>query len=140
MADPAGDRDAIRHVLATYSHNGDRGRIGALADCFTADGVLEYPGGAPVGPTQIEAALRAGAPDPRRSFVRHHVANPLITLDGDTAEAWSCFSVWSNNGPDHAGAYHDRLVRTPEGWRFAHRRVRIDWQSPDSLFRPLVTR
>jgi hypothetical protein len=31
-------------------------------------------------------------------------------------------------------------VRTAEGWRFAHRRVRIDWQAEGSLFDRMTTR
>ena len=90
---------------------------------------------------EIAKALTSGAPaDPARTFVRHHITNPLIEVDGDAATARSYFTVYSNNGPDHAGTYNDRLVRTVEGWRFAHRQVRIDWQSPTTLFRPMTTR
>jgi hypothetical protein len=140
MAELATDRDAIRHLLATYTYNGDRGRIAELAACFAEDGVLEFPGGKPAGLAAISAALSSGEANPARSFVRHHVTNPLIELDDDSATARSYFTVYSNNGPDHAGTYSDRLTRTPEGWRFAHRVVRIDWQSAQSLFRPMATR
>lgn len=141
MADLATDRDAIRHLLATYTYNGDRGRIAELAACFSAEGVLEFPGTVAAGPAAIAAALSTGgAPEPRRTFVRHHTTNPLIDVDGDTATARSYFAVWSNGGPDHAGTYSDRLVRTAQGWRFAHRLVRIDWQAEESLFRRMVTR
>ena len=141
MADLAGDRDAIRHLLAVYTCNGDRGRIAELAACFAADGVLEFPGTIATGPKEIAAALSKGGPaDPRRTFVRHHTTNPLIEVEGNAATSRSYFAVWSDCGPDHAGTYSDRLVRTPGGWRFAHRLVRIDWQSEDSLFRRMVTR
>lgn len=140
MPDPAADRDAIRNLLACYSYNGDRGRLTALAACFTVDGVLEYPGHQPQGPDAIQAALSSGRRNPKRSFVRHHITNPLILLDADQATARSYFTVFSNAGPDHAGTYDDWLVRTPDGWRIARRRVRIDWQSADSLFEPMATR
>lgn len=141
MADISADRDAIRHLLATYTYNGDRGRIDGLAGCFAEDGILEFPGAIATGPAAIAAALTSGGgADPARTFVRHHITNPLIEVQGDTATARSYFAVWSNNGPDHAGTYNDRLVRTPEGWRFAHRQVRIDWQSPDTLFRVMSSR
>ena len=141
MADLAADRDAIRHLLATYTYNGDRGRIEGLAGCFAADGTLEFPGTVATGPAAIATALTSGGPaDPARTFVRHHITNPLIEVDGDAATARSYFTVYSNNGPDHAGTYNDRLVQTADGWRFAYRQVRIDWQSPTTLFRPLTTR
>lgn len=140
MADLAADRDAIRHLLAQYTYSGDRGRVADLAACFAAHGTIEYPGTSATGPAAIAAALSSGPANPARTFVRHHTANPLIEVQGDTATARSYFAVTSNNGPDHSGTYSDRLVRTAEGWRFAHRLVRVDWQSEHSLFRPMVTR
>lgn len=134
------DRDAIRDLLAHYTYNGDRGRVAELAACFTADGVLEYPGASPVGPAAIAASLSSGTRSPKLKFVRHHITNPLIDVDGDTATARSYFTVYCNIGPDHSGTYDDRLVRTADGWRFAHRRVRIDWQAEDSLFRAMASR
>ena len=140
MADLAGDRDAIRDLLARYTYNGDRGRLEELAACFVPEGVLDYPGASPAGPDAIKASLSSGTRDPRLTFVRHHITNPLIAVDGDRATARSYFAVHSNLGLDHSGTYDDRLVRTLEGWRFAHRRVRIDWQADGSLFRRMVTR
>ncbi|WP_421837619.1 nuclear transport factor 2 family protein [Novosphingobium sp.] len=146
MAEPApnvaADRDAIRDLLARYTYNGDRGRIEALSACFADDGTLEYPGNRASGPAAIVAALAGGSgtPGPKPSFVRHHITNPLIELDGDRATARSYFAVHTDIGLDHSGTYSDTLVRTPHGWRFAHRLVRVDWQSAQSLFRPMATR
>ncbi len=142
MSDLATDRDAIRDLLARYTYNGDRGRLDALAACFTANGILEYPGNKAQGPDAIAAALASGDRNPAIRFVRHHITNPLIEIDTDrqAASARSYFAVTSDNGPDHSGTYVDRLENTAEGWRFAHRVVRIDWQSATSLFRPMATR
>jgi len=140
VADLAGDRDAIRDLLARYTYNGDRGRLAEMAACFAEGGVLEFPGKAPQGPAAIEAALSSGTRDARLTFIRHHITNPLISVDGDGATARSYFTVHSNFGPDHSGTYDDRLVRTANGWRFAHRRVRIDWQAERSLFETMTTR
>jgi hypothetical protein len=140
-ANLAVDRDAIRDLLARYTYNGDRGRVADLAACFAVDGVIEYPGNRATGPAAIAAALGGGgARNPALTFVRHHITNPLIEVAGDTATARSYFAVHTDIGPDHSGTYSDRLVRTPDGWRFVHRLVRIDWQSPHTLFRPMVTR
>ena len=140
MADVAADRDAIRDLLARYTYNGDRGRLAELAACFADDGVLDYPGASPTGPEAIAASLGSGTRDPRLTFVRHHITNPLIAIDGDQATARSYFAVHSNFGPDHSGTYDDRLIRTDGGWRFAYRRVRVDWQAETSLFRRMTTR
>ena len=142
MADLTADRDAIRHLLARYTYNGDRGRIEELAACFCEDGILEYPGNCATGPRAVAAVLsqdrNEGGPAP--TFVRHHITNPLIETDGDIATARSYFTVVSDSGPDHSGTYNDRLVRTANGWLFSHRLVRIDWQSSSSLFRRMTTR
>jgi hypothetical protein len=133
-------RDAIRDLLARYTYNGDRGRVAELAACFAQDGLLEYPGASPVGPAAIAAALSSGTRNLALSFVRHHITNPLIDIHGESATARSYFAVHSDIGPDHSGTYDDQLVRTADGWRFAHRRVRIDWQAAHSLFRSMVSR
>ncbi len=139
MADLASDRDAIRDLLARYTYHGDRGRLDEMTACFADEGVLEYLGNAPQGPAAIKAALSSGTRDPRLTFVRHHITNPMIAVAGDTAIARSYFTVHSNFGPDHSGTYDDRLVRMADGWRFAHRRVRIDWQAEGSLFQQMTT-
>lgn len=140
MADLAQDRDAIRDLLARYTYNGDRGRLTEMTACFADDGVLEYLGKAPQGPAAIKTALSSGTRDGRLTFIRHHITNPLIAVDGDNATSRSYFTVHSNFGPDHSGTYDDRLARTAAGWRFAHRRVRIDWQAEGSLFERMTTR
>ena len=138
----AADRDAIRDLLARYTYNSDRGRVAELAACFVDDGVLKYPGYRAEGRDSIAEALgRVGdSRDPRLTFVRHHITNPLIEVGTDTATARSYFAVHCDIGLDHSGTYSDRLVRTADGWRFGHRLVRVDWQSPTSLFRPMATR
>jgi hypothetical protein len=140
MSDLATVRDAIRDLLARYTYHGDRGRIAELAACFAEDGVLEYPGNRAQGPAAIAVALSSGARNPRLTFVRHHITNPLIEIEGDAAIARSYFAVHADAGPDHSGTYDDRLVRTAGSWRFSHRRVRVDWQSEHSLFRRVTTR
>jgi len=136
MADLAADRDAIRDLLACYTYHGDRGRLAEMTACFAEDGVLEYPGKAPKGPAAIAAALAGGKRDARRTFVRHHITNPLIAVNGNQATARSYFSVYSNRGVDHCGTYDDELIRTAAGWRFAYRRGRIESQTAKSLFSP----
>ena len=140
MADLAADRDEIRDLLTRYTYNGDRGRIEILAALFTADGFLEYPGNEARGPEAIAATLNSGPRNPALTFVRHHITSPLIEVVDGTAAARSYFAVHADAGPDHSGTYDDRLIRTAVGWRFVRRRVRVDWQSADSLFRPMVTR
>ena len=135
------ERAAIAQLMARYTINGDRGDVKGLAACFAHDGVLEFPGTLATGPDEIMAALTSGTRDPALSLVRHHLTSSLVQLDGPSgATGRTYFQVFSNIGPDHAGVYVDRFVRLTGGWYFRHRQVRIDWQSPDSLFRKFETR
>ena len=138
--DERGDREAIRDLLTRYTYNGDRGRLDDLSACFAPDGTLEFSSKTPQGPAAIAQALSSGERNPQLTFVRHHITNPLIELTGDTASARSYFAVTTNAGPDHSGTYDDRLVRTLDGWRFAYRRVRIDWQTETSLYPRMASR
>jgi len=135
-------REAIRDLLTRYTYPGDRGQVVTLAACFAEDGTLEFPGAVATGPEAIMAALTSGERNPERTFVRHHITNPQIDVaaDGQTATVRSYFHVISNHGPDHAGVYNDRVRLTADGWRFAYRQVRVDWQAETSLFRPMTTR
>lgn len=134
-------REEIHVLFAAYTEAGDRGRLPALAACFAPDGVLEFPGTRAAGPEQITTALGAGPHNPALTLVRHHIALPRITLEAtDQASARTYFTVFTNAGLDHTGHYADRLVRLPQGWRFALRQVRIDWQAKTSLHPDFGTR
>jgi hypothetical protein len=138
------DIEAIRQTMAAYNIAGDRMRIGALADTFTVDGVLETPTARYEGRDGIASGL--GQRDPtapasarRPTFVRHNLTTSQIDLTGeDTAEGRTYFIVFTDIGPDHMGCYVDRLQKTGAGWRFEHRRVLIDWISDDTLFEGLL--
>lgn len=136
------DTVAIHELMARYNIEGDRGNITGLAAVFTEDGVLEFGGQASTGQAAIRERLSGGrAPrNPALTVVCHHLTTSSVEVDGDNARGRTYFAVLTDIGPDHHGVYVDRFRRTPEGWRIAHREVRIDWQSPDSLFAPLAVR
>ncbi|MDB5715713.1 MAG: nuclear transport factor 2 family protein [Sphingomonadales bacterium] len=143
MTNACEDREAIRHLMAVYNINGDRGRVTALAEAFAEDGVIEFSGEITKGRAAIIERLSGGSGvkrNPALELSRHHITTSLIEIDGDTAQARTYFQVLSNEGLDHHGHYIDRIVRTGEGWRIAHRNVRIDFQKTDSLYPPLHVR
>lgn len=141
MTSAASDREAIRHLMAVYNINGDRGRITALGETFIEDGILEFSGETITGRAAIVSRLSRGRErHPALELSRHHITTSLIELDGDRATARSYFQVLTNGGLDHHGHYADQLTRMPQGWRIAHRSVRIDYQSADSLYPPFHVR
>lgn len=141
MTDASQDREEIRHLLTIYNINGDRGRVAALGEAFAEDGVIAFSGQATQGRAAIVARLsQGGTRNSALTVSRHHITTSLIELDGDAASGRTYFQVLTNLGLDHHGHYVDSFVRTAEGWRIAHRDVRIDYQSPTSLYTPLHVR
>ncbi len=140
-------REAIRDTLAKYNVSGDRLRIDDYVSCFTEDGIMEaehrnpafafrYEGRAAIRAWQqrwLDATMQGGVH--RATFARHHLSTSKIDLTGpDTADARTYWTAWTDVGPDHAGYYLDRFRKVGDLWLIAHRRVREDWRSPDSLF------
>lgn len=135
------DAEAIRGLVGAYLEAADRGRSADLAALFAPDGVLEIVGdtfdaGVHAGPEAILARLEATKRDlAARSSVpllRHHVSSVRVHLDGDRATGASYFLAITESGPDHWGRYADRYERSPDGWRFGHRRVIIEGRAPGS--------
>lgn len=131
-------REEIREIVAAYAHAADSGRFDEVAGLFAPDGVLETPDHvehrgrdairAFLGSTG--AALAGATTVP---LIRHHVSNLRVAVTGaDDATGAAYFLVVTERGPDHWGRYRDRYTRIDEGWRFAHRRVRLDGFAPGS--------
>ncbi len=142
-------REAIRDLMARYTMAGDRLRIDDFVACFTEDAVLESEHVSPDRRFRYEgrAAIRAwqerwragDAGTHGATFVRHHLSTSQIDLAGpDTASARTYWVAWTDIGADHAGYYLDSLRKADGEWRIAHRRVRLDWEAPGSLFHGAV--
>ena len=131
-------REAIRDLVARYAVAADRGRFDDVVALFTPDGVLELPDDRRAqGRDGILAFLRGTGADLRAvttvPTIRHHVTTHEITLTTPTtATGRVYFFVVTERGPDHWGTYRDDCVSTPDGWRFAKRRVRIDGRAEGS--------
>ena len=131
-------REQIRHLVASYAHCADGGRLDELVSLFAPAGVLEVPDGQQYrGRDAIRAFLadiqaRLAAATTTR-LIRHHVSNLRIEVTSKSeAAAVSYFFVITERGPDHWGRYRDRYVCSDGRWRFAHRRVRLDDAAPGS--------
>jgi hypothetical protein len=135
-------REGVRHTLASYNMAGDRLRVGDFMAVFTEDAVFESDGFRCDGRRAIHDWLTgwdkpaADAP-PRRQvkFVRHNLTTCLIEVTGpQTATARTYYVVFTDIGPDHCGYYVDAFRKVEARWLIAHRKVRLDWRSPDSTF------
>lgn len=128
-------RELVRDTIARYAHGADTGHFEALADCFTADGVLELEGEKVVGREAIRDFLgrqaQSVARTPAVTYVRHHVASTWIEVAGRAAAtARSYFVVLTDVGVDHWGRYRDALVPDGDRWRFTRRTVRTEGRTP----------
>lgn len=147
-------RESIRHTMARYTVAGDRLRADDFVSAFTPDGILEsdgvperdafhYAGHEALRQwiTRWTASVPAADAGPRASFVRHHLSTSLIELTGaDTARARTYWVAYTDIGEDHGGYYIDRFHRLGGEWLIAHRKVRLDWRAPGSLFTQAIER
>lgn len=127
MNDVIAGKDAIRELLAVYCFHLDADEFVAMAALFTEDGVWETAFGTGRGRDGIVAQARsiaATGPRPRRA---HLTTNIVITLDGDSAQVRSNWTVVQNmpSGPgiSSGGAYFDQVVKQDGRWLFKHRRI-----------------
>jgi hypothetical protein len=141
-------RESIRQAMANYTMAGDRLRIDDFVAVFTEDGVLESDSVAKADTFHYKGrqAMRAwfgrwsrpadGAQKTHQaSFVRHHLSTSQIELTGvDSAKARTYWVAYTDIGPDHGGYYLDTFRCVDGQWLIAHRKVRMDWRSPQSLF------
>ncbi len=133
MASALEEKDAIREVLAEYCFRLDGGRYDEMAALFTEDGTWDTAFGAATGREAIAALARdirtrAG---PNRPRAVHLVTNIAISVDGDTADVRSNWTV-VQNGPQNStegpkigsgGAYADRMVKQGGRWLFGYRKI-----------------
>jgi hypothetical protein len=131
VLDP-GDILAIHQLLSHYGHLLDAKAWERLEEVFVAEATLDYTG--------VHAPdVCDGLGDIRRYFgaanhpSAHHVVNIVVTEDAGTVRVKSKFFVPFTR-PSHrpqgwyGGDYDDVVVRTPDGWRFAHRSCTERWR------------
>ena len=126
------DRTRILELTARYNRCFDDGDADGFAAAFTEDGVMEVDGTFRVDGRPALAEMVRHTP----YGVVHVTVDATVEVDGDRAVQDVKLLVLSRPGPDAApgtatrltnsGRYHDELVRTPEGWRFAHRTAYLD--------------
>lgn len=132
------DRIEIEELLVRYSRAIDSRDFDTLETLFTEDATFD---GGPLGCPTDAAAIRAMIEGTLMGLdaTQHLVGKSLIELHGDEAEVRTYLISQhireSAPGPvKHyflGGEYADRVVRTPDGWRIAYRRLDRLWKQGD---------
>lgn len=119
---------ACARLVNLYANLNDAGRWEEVAALYAADGWMTRPSDPDariVGPDAILAAFKARPP----RTTRHICANIVIDVDSDTsARGESAMLLFTGHGAPLVGSFHDRFVRTADGWRFAERRGTMIFQ------------
>jgi len=125
------DKLEIRELLFKYALMADKSRWEMQDSIFTPDATIDYTSvgkGGRLGPSREMLVWLSEAL--KHSHIRYHyICNEIISVDGDTA---TCICIFSSpmdlNEPGepkllmtNTGYYHDKLVRTPKGWRISER-------------------
>lgn len=130
------DKAEIERLLLDYGRHLDARDFAAYGRLFAKDG--QWVGGfgtASGGPAGIQAFMEKAmgtAPNTAKNY--HLLSNFVITVNGDTATAWSrwAFIVPGPSGATiaQAGRYDDTLVREEGHWRFKRRVASNDTPPP----------
>lgn len=123
----------IQQLYARYAAALDFGDGAARATTFTTGG---YFANLPSGHRKMyvdELVERTNAKG--NDGERHMVTNLIVTPTKEGADGFAYLIMIDRAGICHTGFYNDKLVKTPEGWRFVGR---VGWYDtdPDSPYRP----
>ena len=124
------DDAAIRNVVARLAILADGGDLEEYVDLFTDDARWDMPGGELQGRENLLAGAierRAAGTVGPGSNTRHVITTQAVAVDADEAASDSYFQFWVNTATEPSialfGTYQDRLVRTNNGWKLAHRTI-----------------
>ena len=129
------DKEEIQNLLLDYGRHLDNRDFAAYSRLFAKDG--EWVGRLRLcaGPASIQAFMEKNmGTGPNRAKNYHLLSNFVITVNGDTATAWSrwAFVVPGERGAviSQAGRYDDTLVREDGHWKFKRRVASNDTAAP----------
>ena len=144
------DRFDIQDTISRYSmgqdaHQGDDSNIlQQWDDTFSSNATVDYSvAGGPIGTYRELARWMRGEGGEAGSMSgftnwQHMLSLPIVTLSGDTATARTDVFATHRGRADQganihynaAGAFHDDLVRTDQGWRIRFRRLEVYFGDP----------
>jgi uncharacterized protein (TIGR02246 family) len=130
------DKAEIEQLLLDYGRHLDARDFAAYAALFAKDGEWVGGFGTVAGPSNIKAFMEKAMPGANTAKNYHLLSNFVITVQGDSATAWSrwAFVVPNREGGGaaiaQAGRYDDTLVRENGKWRFKRRTASNDTGRP----------
>ena len=129
------DKEEIQQLLLDYGRHLDARDFAAYSGLFAKDGEWSGGMGSVQGPANIKAFMEKNIGNgPNRAHNYHLLSNFVITVNGNTATAWSrwAFVVPGERGATiaQAGRYDDTLVREDGHWKFKRRVASNDTASP----------
>ena len=138
------DRLRINDLLVRYTVCIDNKDWDLLDTVFTPDALVDYTtSGGIRGPyPEVKAWLQKALA--LFSMTQHMISNSTVTIDGDQATGrtmvFNPMGMKNKEGKQqlfYVGAYyHDKLVRTEDGWRIAERfeeQAYVDGHLPEGL-------
>jgi hypothetical protein len=126
-------------MVVRLTHLSDHGEREKAVDMFSADGTW-IRGGTPFkGREEMLKSFQRGS---QTQVIRHITSNILITVKDDGHAEGVTYYIAFHTDPGTAtpklplelgppfslGEWHDKFVRTAEGWRISHREVRRFFQ------------
>jgi len=128
--------EAIRQLKYTYCHYCDIGyKPELIASLFSDDAIADYGSDYNVGPEQV--ANRFRGEDKKIPFAAHLVANPIISVDGDTGHGTWWIIMPSTYMVDEKpvakwflGEYEEDYVRIGGQWKFKTLKIDLKFLSP----------
>lgn len=123
----AAEADCAR-LIALYANLNDAARWDEVAALYAGDGVMVRPT-APDAPVSGRAAILSAFQARPPRVTRHVCSNVVIEVESaDSARGESAMLLFTGGPAPLVGSFHDRFVRTAEGWRFAERRGSLLFQ------------
>ena len=118
------EQDCAR-LVNLYANLNDAGDWVGVASLYAEQGTMTRPT-APDAPIVGRAAILAAFQARPARASRHIVGNIVIDVESNgSASGESAMLLFTGTAAPLVGSFHDRFVRTDDGWRFAERRGSI---------------
>ena len=121
----AEDRITIHELISLHGHLADDRTPARLGELLTEDAAYDLEAFGMGTVTGLPALMALFEQAPGEQPVGHHVTNVVVSEQPDgTARVRSKGLAVMADGAAGTATYEDHVVRTPVGWRIAHRTVR----------------